>query len=53
MADQLRLEMLDDRIKFRPGETIEGIAAWELERSSQPCRIWPQSRDLVTKSPPG
>ena len=32
MADQLRLEMLDDRIKFRPGATIEGIAALELER---------------------
>ena len=39
----LKLELLDDRTAYRPGETIDGIASWELPKPPQRievCLCW-------------
>lgn len=39
----LHLETLDNQMLFRPGDTIAGIAGWELDslpRSAEVCLLW-------------
>lgn len=40
MADALlKLETLDQRTAFRPGEVIEGVAGWELPESAEQVEV--------------
>ncbi len=39
----LKLELLDERTVFRPGETIDGVASWEIPadiRRMEVCLCW-------------
>ena len=36
---QMNLELADGKTKFRPGETLEGVAFWELEAAPRSLEV--------------